>query len=170
MNRQQWEQLLAEQIPNLRRYARALTQHVHAGEDLVQDCLERAWSRRTSWHEGTNLRAWLFTIMHNLFINEVKRNKLARDYTSSVVDAHVDASPSHDNNQMLRDLESCLAKMKPEYREVVLLAGLENLDYKEIALVIDAPIGTVMSRLSRGREELRELMSGQSKPKLVRIK
>jgi len=163
-----WEKNLKQQIPNLRRYARALTRDVSSADDLVQDCLERAWDKRDTWTQGSNLRAWLFTIMHNLFVNGVRRQKIHQEY--------LDQTPipsnmtNNDNSHLVRDLEVCLGKLKPDFREVILLAGLENLSYKEIAIITNVPIGTVMSRLSRGREELRHLMSEPSTPKLVRVK
>jgi len=160
--------MLSEQIPRLRRYARGLTQNTSEADDLVQDVLERAWDKRLSWQVGSNLRAWLFTIMHNVFVNGVRRNKMAKDYKAALTQSspgYVEETPL-----LLRDLENCLAQLKPEYREVVLLAGLEGMSYKEIAAVTAVPLGTVMSRLSRGREELRELISEQQASKVVRIK
>lgn len=168
MNMSEWEAQLNEQIPRLRRYARALTQNVTNADDLVQDCLERAWDRRGSWRPESNLRAWLFTIMHNLFVNEYHR--LKRESAIMLPINEHDSPGSGDNSDLLRDLASCLAKLKPEFREVVVLVGLENLSYKEVAEIVSAPIGTVMSRLSRGREELRQLMSGQVEPKLKLVK
>lgn len=168
MNQTEWERSIPEQLPGLRRYARALTQNIHSADDLVQDCLERAWSRRSSWQAGSNLRAWLFAIMHNIFISDIRRNKRVIDSDYALDETSENCT--HEHNHLLRDLERCLAQMKPEHREVVILAGLENMQYKEIAEIINAPIGTVMSRLCRGREELRELMSGNAKPRLVRIK
>lgn len=168
MNNLEWEDNLKLQIPRLRRYACALLQDVSSADDLVQDCLERAWDKRDSWIEGSNLRAWLFTIMHNLFINGVRRNKLQQSYLELANNPSL--STDTEQNFVLHDLESCLAKLKPEFREVVLLAGLECLSYKEISEVTGVPMGTVMSRLSRGREELRQLMSGETKPQLVCVK
>lgn len=167
MHNKLWESRLREQIPRLRRYARALTQNAEAADDLVQDCLEKAWDKRDSWQKDSNLRAWLFSIMHNQFINGVRRNKLARDYVQQA-QHHVTSTTATDLG-LMRDLESCLARLNPEHRVVLLLAGLEGLSYKEIADVTNTPIGTVMSRLSRGRETLRELMSEQQDGKVVRL-
>lgn len=168
MNNYEWEIKITQQIPNLRRYARALTGEFSSADDLVQDCLERAWDKRASWQQGSNLRAWLFTIMHNIFINGVRRQKVHQDY----IDKETVSSTTTDNDKthIMRDLEKCLTQLKPEYKEVIILAGLENLSYKEIAYITETPIGTVMSRLSRGREKLRQLMSSTSKPKLVGVK
>jgi len=167
MNTREWESKLIEQIPRLRRYARYLTQDKQSADDLVQDCLEKAWKKRNTWRAGSNLRAWLFTIMHNVFLNALRRKKISDNYLQSQHTTEPEVSDEH--NLVLRDLEICLAKLKPEYREVLILASVENLTYKEISEVINAPLGTVMSRLSRGRESLREIMSGPTKPKLVRM-
>jgi len=166
MKNKAWEKKLKDQTPGLRRYARALTQDATASDDLVQDCLTRAWEKRDSWAEGSNLRAWLFSIMHNLFINNTRRQKLHQNHVTSATTDTI----HHSHSDTMLDLEKCLAKLKPETREILLLAGLENLSYKEIAVITESPVGTVMSRLSRGREELRNLMSDSQKPKLVSIK
>lgn len=168
MNNVTWEEDITQQIPRLRRYARALTKNSTSADDLVQDCLERAWSKRDTWIEGNNLRAWLFTIMHNCFINGIRKQKRHDDYVNQISIPTL----SHENNKqhIMHDLQTCLNQLKPESREVILLAGLENLSYKEISQITGAPIGTVMSRLSRGREELRRLMTEPNKPKLVSVK
>jgi len=168
MTQQNWEENIKVHIPRLRRYARALTNDVSNADDLVQDCLERAWDKRQSWTAGTNLRAWLFTILHNLFINGLRRQKIHNEYINQSI-ASQDIK-QHEPNTALRDLQKCMCQLKPEYREVIILAGLENLTYKEISDVTGAPIGTVMSRLSRGRQELKLLMSEVDKPKLVSVK
>ena len=161
------EECITEQIPRLRRYARALTKDKVSADDLVQDCLELAWSKRGTWAEGGNIRAWMFSIMHNVFINGVRRKKIHDDFVANA--AHTDDEHEKESKYEMHDLEHCLKQLKPEYREVILLAGLENLSYKEIASITGAPIGTVMSRLSRGREELRRSMSGENKVKLVSV-
>ena len=149
-------------IPRLRRYAHALARHPVRPDDLVQDALERAWSRRGQWQHGTDLRAWVFAILHNVFISDMRRFA-ARGYDADPFDAddHIDASTigSGDSNVRL-DLERALAGLSTEQRAVVLLVGLEDLGYREAAEVLGIPIGTVMSRLARGRARLRELMEG----------
>lgn len=154
------EQLRA-QIPRLRRYARALTGSREAADDLVQDALERAWTKRALWRADSNLRAWLFAVMHNIFVNGIKRAKPttsldalgeqgASDSASSSASAETDAA--------LRELRIALGQLSSEQRQVVLLVGLEQLTYAEAADALEVPIGTVMSRLSRGRERLRQLL------------
>lgn len=151
--------LIEEHVPRLRRYAWALTGNRAQADDLVQDALERAWTRQHLWREGSDVRAWLFTIMHNLFINGLRAGRL--DALPLDEDAlNIAVAATQENGLMLRDLQAGLARLPAEQREVVLLAGLEGMRYEEIAIVLDVPLGTVMSRLSRGRERLRVLLSG----------
>ena len=163
--------LIINYIPHLRRYARALTGNHAAADDLVQDTLERAWTRIGLWRRDTNMRAWLFTIMHNVYINQVKAGTRGRH--GKVTDSHLDvaASESHENRLEIRDLTKALQQLPREQREVVLLIGLEQLSYEEAAKILRIPIGTVMSRLSRGREQLRVILNrGSSSMTLKAIK
>lgn len=152
-----------EHVPRLRRYARALTGDRHKADDLVQDALERAWNKFHLWRPGSDLRAWLFTIMHNVFVNQLRQGTLA-DLGVPLDDEALDVQAGAGQEQalVLRDLEAALARLPSEQREVLLLVGLENLRYEEAARVLGVPIGTVMSRLSRGREQLRRLMAGEA--------
>lgn len=154
-----WDERLTEQIPCLLRYAKALTRNNTVAEDLVQDCLERAWRKRLLWNPQRELRPWLFTIMHNIYINQLNKRSVQ---LLTLPDESIITEQSDDQSQqmLLRDFEDALGKLNAEYREIILLAGLENLSYKEIAKITDLPIGTVMSRLSRAREKLRQLMDG----------
>lgn len=158
------EQLQAH-IPRLRRYARALTGSRDGADDLVQDTLERAWAKRALWADAVDgregsLRAWLHAVMHNLFINGIKR--MRRTESLDEQDDAAELVPARDasaeTGAALRDLQRALAQLSDEQREVVLLVGLEQLAYAEAAQALGVPIGTVMSRLSRGRERLRQLM------------
>lgn len=155
-------------IPQLRRYARAFTGNAHSADDLVQDCLERALSRLTLWRKGSNLRAWLFTIMRNLWINEIRR-RAANPPPGSLDDVAPPVSAAAaDGGLIVRDLAAALAALSPEQREVVLLVGLEGMSYAETARIIGAPLGTVMSRLKRGRERLAALMNGEPGLRMVK--
>ena len=168
MKNKDWEVSLQEQIPRLRRYAHALTRNTHSAEDLVQDCLERAWSKRDTWRPDSNLRAWLFTIMHNVFVNSLRTNRLP---TQTFHEGEYPSRVDHlEDSHVLRDFESCLVKLKPDYQEMIVFACLEQMSYREIAQIMDVPIGTVMSRLSRGREQLRLLMEGHVTQNVVSIK
>jgi RNA polymerase sigma-70 factor, ECF subfamily len=149
------------EIPGLRRYARALSGDVAQADDLVQDCLERALSRLVQWRRDSNLRAWLFTILRNVWIDDLRRRS-ARPERSGM-DAAMDAAataPNQMDRLLVRDLAAALALLAPEQRETVLLVGLEGLSYAEVARVTGVPVGTVMSRLKRGRDRLALLMHG----------
>lgn len=162
--------LIANHIPRLRRYARALLHNPQAADDLVQDTLERAWAKRDLWREGSDLRAWLFTIMHNVFVNQLHRNASVPVLAELDQTAPAAASAAAEEAVVLRDLSNALTQLNPDLREVLFLVGVEQLSYQEVAQLLGTPIGTVMSRLSRGRERLRLLLSGEPAPVLRRVK
>ena len=159
--------ILAE-LPRLRRYARAMLGDRAAADDLVQDTLERAWSRIAQWRPGSDLRAWLFGIMHNLRVDQLRRGSLA---TTSLDDdaADVPLRPTQTDRLEVMDLESALRQLPDEQREVLLLVALEEMSYADIAVLLGIPIGTVMSRLSRGRERLRVVMDGRQQTANLRV-
>ncbi len=154
---------IAQHIPRLRRYARALAGDRYRADDLVQDTLERACRKFHLWRRGSDLRAWLFSVMHNVFVNQVRARRLDEE---EFVDAT--ALPTQPERIDLLDLERALARLTIEQREVVLLVGIEQMTYEEVAKALGIPIGTVMSRLARAREKLRTLMSGA--PPVVNLK
>jgi RNA polymerase sigma-70 factor, ECF subfamily len=147
------------EIPRLRRYARALSHDLVAAEDLVQDCLTRALAKLHLWQQGTDLRAWLFTILHNQYVNHVRRT-VREGMAVGLNDREplLARAPQQGRRLELRDLDRALAKLPDTQRSVVLLVGLEGMRYEEVAAVLDVPVGTIRSRLSRGREALRKLM------------
>ena len=151
--------LLETEIPRLRRYARALTRDATRADDLVQSCLVRAIAKSHLWQPGTDLRAWLFTILHNQHVNDVRRS--VREGVNVPVE---DVAPlltvqsTQGAALQLRDLDRALERLPEEQRQVLLLVGLEGMRYEEVAMVLDLPVGTVRSRLSRGRDMLRRLM------------
>ena len=151
-----------ELIPRLRRYARALTGERSAADDLVQDTLERAWNKLHLWREGSDLRAWLFTIMHNVHVNQVRSRISAA--TVPLDDEAADAPVRATQSDMLevRDIDSALQQLSIDQRQVLLLVALERMSYEETARTLGIPIGTVMSRLARGRERLRAALSGEA--------
>jgi RNA polymerase sigma-70 factor (ECF subfamily) len=160
---------VAVHIPRLRRYARALVGERHAADDLVQDTLERALNKFHLWRQGSDLRAWLFAIMHNVFVNQL-RARGARPEEPLDESFDVAAAAAGDRLEV-RDLDAALARLPVEQREVLLLVGLEELSYAEAARALGIPIGTVMSRLFRGRERLRALLAGApSQPNLKVVK
>jgi RNA polymerase sigma-70 factor (ECF subfamily) len=157
--------LVEQEIPRLRRYARALTHATDRAEDLVQDTLVRALAKSHLWQPGTDIRAWLFTIMHHQYVNTVRREARERttvdiEHVSSTLAATTDPTA----RRQLIELDRALARLPSEQREVVLLVGLEGMAYESVAQILGVPIGTVRSRLSRGRERLRELMGRDREP------
>jgi RNA polymerase sigma-70 factor (ECF subfamily) len=159
MSMNDFARLLQNEIPRLRRYARALARDAARADDLVQSCLVRAIAKEHLWEPGTDLRAWLFTILHNQNVSEIRRSVregvvVAVEDVASVLTV----APRAGASLQLRDLERAIRLLPDEQRQVILLVGLEGMRYEEVAAVLDIPIGTVRSRLSRGREMLRRLM------------
>lgn len=152
-------QRIEAEIPRLRRYARALTRDIVAADDLVQDCLLRGLAKIHLWKEGTDLRAWLFTILHNQYVNQVRR-AVREGVAVSVSETEPTLTRVADQGKRLelRDLDRALARLPEEQRTVILLVGLEGMRYEAVAEMVGVPVGTVRSRLSRGREALRRLM------------
>ena len=152
-------QRLIELIPRLRRYARALVGERAGADDLVQDTLERAWAKLHLYRRGTDLRAWLFTVMHNVHVNRVRATRLVDPLQDEMPEltqrAQTDALE-------LRDLDRAIARLPADQRAVLLLVTLEEMSYDEVARTLGIPIGTVMSRLSRAREKLRAMLLGSS--------
>src|ERR1700681_57729 len=150
-------------LPRLRRYARVLTGDLNRADDLVQDTLTRAWAKRELWQEGSDLRAWLFTIMHNVHINQFSLRQ--REFSEISLDAdegavgawEIPVRATQSDRVELAEVFAQIGKLPDEQREVLLLAAVEDMRYQEIAKVLDVPIGTVMSRLSRAREKLRRM-------------
>jgi RNA polymerase sigma factor (sigma-70 family) len=149
---------MVELIPRLRRYARALTGDRSGADDLVQDTLERAWAKLHLYRRGTDLRAWLFTVMHNVYVNRVRAARPTDPLDEEM--AELAQRPSQGDALVVRDLDRALARLPEEQRAVVLLVAIEDMSYDEVARTLDIPIGTVMSRLSRAREKLRGMMLG----------
>ena len=159
-------QRLLDCIPRLRRYARALLGTPADADDLVQDTVARGWDKLPSWRQDSDMRAWLFGIMHNLHVDRLRRQPPPAEALDDTLPA-----PSSDPaaRLVLRDLDSALRLLPPEQREVLLLVALEELSYQEVAAVLQIAPGTVMSRLSRGRERLRMLMQGQPLPAPLKV-
>jgi len=149
---------LALQIPRLRRYARALTHDSGWADDLVQDTLERALQRRWMFRINSNLTAWLFTMLYRLFLNDA-----ARAHAKTVVPLEEMPEPQEVSDIGMRlDIKRALAALSPEHRAVIVLVGLEQMSYRDAAAVLDVPLGTVMSRLARAREQMRAALSAGS--------
>lgn len=153
-------ELIEPHIPALRRFAWALLRDSQGADDLVQDCLERAVGRWSSRRVDGDVRAWMFTILHNCFISDRRRDKRRGAHLplegmpdEPMVEARQDAGLHY------VDVVVALGELPDEQRSVLLLVGVEDMQYSEAARVLGVPIGTVMSRLSRGREKLRQLVA-----------
>jgi len=150
---------IASEIPRLRRYARALLGADPSAEDLVQDCLERAIAGIASWREGDSPRKWLLTILHNVYVDGVRRSARRPPHVGLDAAGNFADQPGRDGVSA-GDIDRALQALSPEQRQVVLLVGVEGLSYAETAEVLSVPVGTVMSRLARGRDRLRLAMEG----------
>jgi RNA polymerase sigma-70 factor (ECF subfamily) len=158
---------MVELIPRLRRYARALVGDRAAADDLVQDTLERAWAKLHLYRRGTDLRAWLFTVMHNVHVNKVRAARATDTLEEEMPELALRAPQS--DALMVRDLDRSIARLPAEQRSVLLLVTLEDMSYDEVARTLGIPIGTVMSRLSRAREKLRGMMLGAPAPAKLKV-
>jgi RNA polymerase sigma-70 factor (ECF subfamily) len=156
----EFHRLIEQQIPRLRRYARALTRNRDRADDLVQDTLGRALVKEQFWQPGTNLRAWLFTIMHNQNVNNVRRDiRESAGLDIEQMSATLTATTDPTATRKMFELERALAQLPLEQQQVILLVGLEGMSYEDTAGILTIPVGTVRSRLSRGRNALRKLLN-----------
>jgi RNA polymerase sigma-70 factor, ECF subfamily len=158
-----FEEMLEQEIPRLRRDARALTRNPAAANDLVQSTLVRALAKRHLWQPGTNLRHWLFTILHNQRVSELR--SLIREQRA------LGDGPDLDGQISLLELDRAIAALPEARRRVVLLIGLEGVTYNEAATTLGLPVGTIRSRLARARRTLRKTFyaeTGVAKPVLAK--
>jgi RNA polymerase sigma factor (sigma-70 family) len=158
---------LVDLIPRLRRYARALVGDRASADDLVQDTLERAWAKLHLYRRGTDLRAWLFTVMHNVHVNKVRAARSTDTLDDDMPELAL--RPPQADALLVRDLDRAIALLPAEQRAVLLLVTLEDMSYEEVARTLAIPMGTVMSRLSRAREKLRALMLGQGSAAKLKV-
>jgi RNA polymerase sigma factor (sigma-70 family) len=161
--------LIEPLIPALRRYARALLRDRAAADDLVQDCLERAITRWHQRREDGDSKAWMFRVLHNLAINRLRQAQRRGSHVAieDAGDHLLSRPPSQEAALRHRDLLHALEALPEDQRAVLLLVSVEDVPYAEAARILDVPIGTVMSRLSRARERLRHLMehgTGETAP------
>jgi RNA polymerase sigma-70 factor (ECF subfamily) len=155
---------IVAEIPRLRRYARALTGRTELADDLVQETLARALDKWHFWQRERDLRPWLFSIMHNLHVDGQRRDTHL-DFRDDDLPELTQRATQEDALE-LRDLDRMLALLPMDQREILLLVGLEELSYKEVAQALAIPLGTVMSRLSRARGRFTAIRAGQAVPTL----
>lgn len=162
------EHQLIEEIPALRRYARTLTRDRESADDLVQDCLERAWKNIGTLKPDSHLRAWLFTIMRNLFFNERRRQKRSPLVAGMDDVDEMNSCPGGPEVPVqIEELEKFLMNLSDDQREIITLVAIEGMAYRDVAAILDVPVGTVMSRLHRARETLRVRVFGMDSSQLV---
>ena len=156
--------LIEAEIPRLRRYARYLAREADRADDLVQECLMRAIAKIDSWTPGTNLRAWLFVILRNCHINEVRRGQRTSLMGETSSDYDVVPTPaSQEAHMSLLEVRDAYLNLSEEHREVLLLVAIEGLQYEEAAGILEIPVGTIRSRLSRARQTLRDALDGSGR-------
>jgi RNA polymerase sigma-70 factor (ECF subfamily) len=151
---------LAEALPRLRRYAIALAGDISTADDLVQDCIERAWKNRSAMKDESAIFAWLRAILHNVNIDRVRLRRRRPDEAENLdaVSDTLSDGAAGDELALSMDFVRAMNRLTAEHRQVLLLIGLESLSYREVADELGVPIGTVMSRLARARERLRALL------------
>ncbi|MGE4526740.1 MAG: sigma-70 family RNA polymerase sigma factor [Rhodospirillaceae bacterium] len=165
-----FETHLERQIPALRRYAYALTRHAEDADDLVQDCLERALSRRYLKRPDGDLKTWLFAILRNLYINAYHARR-RRGVHVGLDDAPPQSAPAEQESGLAaRDALAALDLLPEEQKSLLLLVGVEDFSYEQAARLLDIPLGTVMSRLSRARGRLRAILDADRGATLRRVK
>lgn len=156
------DQTIIAELPTLKKYALRLTRSAHLAEDLVQDCLTRALSRRHLFHSEANLRPWLFTVMHNLHVSHCRQAAVRRAFAlAQMAGASEGREATQEHKTDLNQVIRVVALLPQDQRDVVTLVALQELSYQEAADLLGIPVGTVMSRLARGRDKIRALLSSK---------
>lgn len=149
---------LLEAIPFLRAFARTLCHDTEQAEDLAQEALMKAWQCREQFQPGTNLRAWLATILRNRFYSLGRRRKWQADYDQEIMERTLVAPDDPEANVELEDVRRALAMLPDFQREALILVGAGGMSYEEVAQIAGCPLGTVKSRVRRARDELQSLL------------
>ena len=149
---------LVEHLPALRAFALSLTRNRASADDLVQDAIVKAWQNMDKFKPGTNLRAWLFTILRNLFYSSRRKSKREVQDSDGAMMATLSEKPEHDGRLAMADFETAFAKLNDEQREALILVGASGFSYEEAADMCGVAMGTIKSRVNRGRARLVELL------------
>jgi RNA polymerase sigma-70 factor, ECF subfamily len=147
-------------LPSLRAFSRGLCRHREMADDLAQDTMMRAWAARASYATGSNFRAWMFMIMRNQFYTTIRKNSRMTSLDPEVAERVLIAAPAQQNGINVEDVAKAMQRLPAEQREVLLLIGANGLSYEEAAEIIGCAIGTVKSRLARGRTALSAMIDG----------
>ena len=155
---------LAAVIPQLRAFGRSLSGNRDFGDDLVQETLLKAWAARDRFEAGTNLRAWTFIILRNLFLSQMRRNRFRGEWDELVADKILSAPASQDKHVELADLQRALQYLPEVQREALILIGAGGFSYEEASEICGVAVGTIKSRVARGRVALEAVMMGRDLP------
>jgi RNA polymerase sigma-70 factor (ECF subfamily) len=155
----EFKQALLSTLPQLRAFARGLSGRRDHADDLVQETMIKAWTHREQFKPGTNMRSWTFTILRNHFISELRRGRGRHEVDPEATEGLLAAPPEQEDRLHLSDMDTALQKLPPERREAVVLVGAGGFTYEEAAEICDCAIGTIRSRVARGRAELAQLLS-----------
>ena len=162
---------ILEEIPRLRRYSRALLRDRDRADDLVQDCLERALAHLDNWRTGESPRKWLFTIMHHIFVDQMRKDKRRGESAMLPLDGYeamaVPAEQAEDAGS--REVLQALQTISPERRAAILMVSVEGFSYAEASTILGVPAGTLMSRIARGRDDLRALLDDGARRRAIRV-
>jgi RNA polymerase sigma-70 factor (ECF subfamily) len=145
-------------VPNLRAFARSLSGNVHQADDLVQETLVKAWKNRASFAEGSNLKAWLFTILRNTYLSDRRKRKHEVEDEDGVMAAQLSVHGAQHGHMDMVDFQAAFATLPDEQREALILIGAEGFSYEEAALMCDCAVGTIKSRVNRARNKLCEIL------------
>jgi len=151
---------LGETIPHLRAYSRSLASSVDAADDLVQEAMMKAWKARARFAAGTNMRAWTFTILRNVFLSQMRRAKFKGEWDEHAADKILSTPASQDGKLHLGDVQRALMMLPDSQREALILVGAGGFSYEEAAEICDVAIGTIKSRVARGRAALEAIVEG----------
>lgn len=149
---------LVEHLPAMRAFALSLARNAATADDLVQDTVVKAWSNLDKFQEGTNLRAWLFTILRNTYYSMHRKRKREVEDPEGAITEALSEKPSHDGRLALKDFRDAFAQLPAEQREALVLVGAEGFSYEDAAEMCGCAIGTIKSRTNRARKRLAELM------------
>jgi len=158
---EEWREQLVEMIPSLRAFAWSLSRDGSQADDLVQDTLIKAWTNREKFQAGTNLRAWLFTILRNTYYSAIVRKRREVQDADGAMAARLTAEPSQDWRVAFTDLREALAKLPDEHREALILVGAAGLSYEEAAEICGCALGTIKSRVNRARAKLLTILEAE---------
>lgn len=159
---QQFKRELTAVIPHLRAFARGLCGRPDYADDLVQDAMMKAWAARDRFEAGTNMRAWTFVILRNIYLTEMRRNRFRADYDETVAERIMVTPAAQEAPIHLSDMHRALMTLPPERREALLLVGAGGFSYEEAADIAQVAIGTMKSRVGRARAALTSMMEGDA--------